>query len=247
MNNVIAFGTLTKDAKEKTFDNNKVISFTIAVHSNRKAKNSDGYEADFIRCVYTVKKDSCVTEYLKKGSSVLVEGFVRPRSYEAEGKKVYLTEVVVRQLELQYSGNGINVATISGRLTRNVEVRTHGEYFVLNFSVASQRPFKNKKGEYDADFVPVSYFCKKDSLSGYLQKGTPVVLTGSIRAGSYKDKNGEWKDSFSVVARNVRLAGKRDSDSSSSGTGTSVSIPENADFGYSDYSEIMDDDGELPF
>lgn len=247
MNNVTAFGTLTKDAKEKTFDNNKVISFTIAVNSSRKAKNSDGYEADFIRCVYTVKKDSRVTEYLKKGSSVLVEGFIRPRSFEADGKKVYLTEIAVRQLELQHSGNGINVATISGRLTRNAEVRTHGEYFVLNFSVASQRPFKNKNtGEYDADFVPVSYFCKKDSLSSYLQKGTPVVLTGSIRAGSYKDKNGEWKDSFSVVARNVRLAGKLDSGSASS-SGTSVSIPDNADIGYSDYSEIIDDDGEVPF
>lgn len=100
MNKVILVGRLTKDPEVKTTQNQvEVCSFTIAV--DRRYKNADGKkEADFINCVAWRKAAQLLGQYFKKGSRIGVVGSVSTRTYDdKDGKKVYVTEVAVDEIE----------------------------------------------------------------------------------------------------------------------------------------------------
>ena len=71
MNQVILTGHLAKDIElRKTQHNKSVASFTIAV-SNGKDKN-----ADFINCVAWEKTAELLSQYVKKGHKIGVQGKV---------------------------------------------------------------------------------------------------------------------------------------------------------------------------
>lgn len=100
MNKVILMGRLTRDPEVKTTQNQvEVCSFTLAV--DRKYKNADGKkDADFISCVAWRKAAQLLGQYFKKGSRLGVVGSVSTRTYDdKEGKKVYVTEVAVDEIE----------------------------------------------------------------------------------------------------------------------------------------------------
>lgn len=95
MNQVVLIGRLTKDVElRKTQTQKSVASFTMAV-SNGKDK-----PADFINCVAWEKTAELIEQYVKKGHMLGVVGKVATRSYEnIEGKKQYVTEILVREIE----------------------------------------------------------------------------------------------------------------------------------------------------
>lgn len=96
MNKFIGIGRITKDIiLERTHNNKFVTKFTLAI--NRRY-NRD--EADFINCVAWEKTAEFMERYLGKGKLVAVEGEVRTRSYDdKDGKRVYMTEILVSQVE----------------------------------------------------------------------------------------------------------------------------------------------------
>lgn len=68
-------------------------AFTLAV--TRPFANQEGVrEADFIRCVAWRKTAENLANYTKKGSMIGVDGRIQTRSYEKDGRRVYVTEVV---------------------------------------------------------------------------------------------------------------------------------------------------------
>ncbi|KYD28068.1 single-stranded DNA-binding protein [Geobacillus stearothermophilus] len=68
-------------------------TFTLAV--TRPFANQEGVrEADFIRCVAWRKTAENLANYTKKGSMIGVDGRIQTRSYEKDGRRVYVTEVV---------------------------------------------------------------------------------------------------------------------------------------------------------
>ena len=95
MNHVILTGRLTSDTEIKKTQNGKsVTSFIIAV-SNGKDK-----DADFINCVAWEKTAELINQYIKKGHMFGINGKVSTRSFEnKEGKKQYVTEILVREVE----------------------------------------------------------------------------------------------------------------------------------------------------
>lgn len=95
MNQVILIGNLTADVELKQTTNKKsVTSFTIAV-SNGKDR-----PADFINCVAWEKTAELLSQYVKKGHKIGVQGKVSTRSYDdKDGKKVYVQEILVREIE----------------------------------------------------------------------------------------------------------------------------------------------------
>ena len=100
MNQVILIGRLTKAPEIKATQNGKeVCSFTLAV--DRKFKNASGErEADFISCVAWEQRAKLLGQYFQKGSKVGIIGNLQARSYDDKyGKKVYVTEVIVDQIE----------------------------------------------------------------------------------------------------------------------------------------------------
>ena len=94
MNNVSLIGNLTKDPVVKVAGEAKVANFTLAVR-----RTAD--KADFINCVAWRKTAELVESYVKKGQQIGVVGAIETRSYEgADGRKVYVTEVNVKELTL---------------------------------------------------------------------------------------------------------------------------------------------------
>lgn len=98
MNNSILIGRLTKEADLRfTSNGTATASFTLAVE--RAFKNASGEkETDFINCVVWRKQAEALANYTSKGSKLAVRGRIQTRSYDNnEGKRVYVTEVVVEE------------------------------------------------------------------------------------------------------------------------------------------------------
>lgn len=95
MNKVIELGRITKDVELKyTTNQTAVTMFTIAV--NRKTKG----EADFITCVAYGKQAEFISKYFKKGQQMAISGRLQTRNYDdKDGKKVYVTEVIVEEVD----------------------------------------------------------------------------------------------------------------------------------------------------
>lgn len=100
MNKVILVGRLVKDPEVKTTQSQIAFcGFTIAV--DRKFKSASGErQADFISCVAWRQQAEFLGKYFQKGSRVGIVGNLQSRTYDdANGKKVYVTEVVVDEIE----------------------------------------------------------------------------------------------------------------------------------------------------
>ena len=95
MNKVILSGRICTDVELKTTESNvNVCSFKIAV--SRRFKNAEGkYDADFPSCVAWRSNAEFISKYFKKGDPIELCGSIQTRTYEKDGQKVYVTEVVV--------------------------------------------------------------------------------------------------------------------------------------------------------
>lgn len=99
MNRVVLVGRLTKDAELRyTPNGTAVASFTVAV--NRPFMNQRGErEADFISVIAWRKIAENVANHTTKGSLIAVDGRLQTRSYEKDGRRVYVTEVVADSVQ----------------------------------------------------------------------------------------------------------------------------------------------------
>lgn len=94
INRAILIGRLTKDIELRATPNGKATcSFTLAVQRNKE-------QADFIPCVAWEKTAELLNDYTHKGSQIGAEGRIQTRSYESNGRTVYVTEVVVTEINL---------------------------------------------------------------------------------------------------------------------------------------------------
>ena len=97
LNKAILIGNLTRDPELKSLPSGiQVTSFSLATNRVWKDKNGAKQEsADFHNIVVFGKQAETVAQYLKKGSSALVEGRMQTRSWDAaDGTKKYRTEVI---------------------------------------------------------------------------------------------------------------------------------------------------------
>lgn len=100
MNKVVLIGRLTKDP-ELRYTSSNIPSATFSLAVNRPFQNQNGVrEADFINIVMWRKQAETAKKYLTKGSLISIEGRIQTRNYDgADGKKVYVTEVVADNFE----------------------------------------------------------------------------------------------------------------------------------------------------
>lgn len=98
INTVVLVGRMTKDPDlRRTLQGKAVASFTLAV--DRGYDSQDGQSADFIPIVVWGKQAEAVSQYCHKGSLVGVDGSLRQRSYEKDGKNVYVVEVLANRVQ----------------------------------------------------------------------------------------------------------------------------------------------------
>lgn len=102
LNKVFLMGNLTRDPELKTLPSGSSVA-NFGVATNRVWKNQQGEkqeEVQFHNVVVFGKQADTVSQYLKKGSSVFVEGRLQTRNWEAQdGAKRTKTEIVAERVQ----------------------------------------------------------------------------------------------------------------------------------------------------
>ena len=122
----------------------------------------------------------------------------------------------------------MNKLVITGRLTRDPEVKAIGENnMVAKFTVAVNRNYKDKDGNRPADFIPCEAFGKTaEFISNYVTKGRLVEVDGEMRVDQYQNEEGENR-TFSkchVNSLNV-LDSAKSANEESTATNTEIERP----------------------
>lgn len=105
INNVVLVGRLTAAPDlRKTPSNVSALQGTLAVNRNFKNQNGER-EADFINFQAWRGTADIIAEYCGKGSLIGITGRIQVRSYEKDGQRRYVTEVVADSVTLLESRN----------------------------------------------------------------------------------------------------------------------------------------------
>lgn len=117
LNKAIIIGNLTRDPEERQLPSGApVASFSVA--TNRVWKDQNGARQEDTQyhnvVVFGNQARNCA-QYLKKGSSVLVEGRMQTRSWESQdgGGKKYRTEIVADRVQFGLRPTGAEASTFS--------------------------------------------------------------------------------------------------------------------------------------
>lgn len=130
INRAVLVGRLTRDVEvRKTQSGISCAMFTVACDRNRKKdENSNEPTADFISCVAWRQPADFLGQYAHKGSLVGVDGRIQTRTYEKDGQRIYMTEVVadqVRLLETKSSTAGSDRPPVTSGSVRLDQIRTN--------------------------------------------------------------------------------------------------------------------------
>lgn len=142
----------------------------------------------------------------------------------------------------------LNAVSIMGRMAKDPELRhTQTGTPVVSFRLAVDRDFKDKStGKCATDWINVvAWRQTAEFVSRYFEKGRKAIVSGRLQSRSWEDKNGSRQTTLEVVAENVYFGdSKRDSDSNGS---DSASQHYDEPAAEAQFTELSDDDGDLPF
>ncbi|MCI6926335.1 single-stranded DNA-binding protein [Butyricicoccus porcorum] len=160
----------------------------------------------------------------------------------------------------------LNKAILMGRLTRDPELRytPNGNVPVVTFTLAVDRNYSGNGRERQTDFIDiVAWRRQAEFVSQWFTKGMMAIVVGSIQSRRWQDKNGNNRTSIEVVADEIQFGETKKSRESNMGyqggyQDSYSPAPQQAPAsrpapsfdmpaGDSDFSEISDDDGEVPF
>lgn len=139
----------------------------------------------------------------------------------------------------------LNHITIMGRLTRDPELRyTQNGTAVASFTLAVDRDRKKDDGSRDTDFIDcIAWKGTAEMMKKYFQKGRMAVVDGRLQIRDWTDREGNKRRSAEVVASNVYFgdskkdhAAQNEKEYGSGGYGNRT-----------DFQEMDEDDGDLPF
>ncbi len=137
---------------------------------------------------------------------------------------------------------------ITGRLTKDAQVRTLADSRqVVNFSVAINESYKNKKGDRveQTTFFDCAYWISP-RVAQWLTKGTVVELTGMVSARAWRGNDGEPKAGLNFNASNIKLHGGGQK-SSTVHTAAETHIAEPAPQGENKKAALKEPEDDLPF
>jgi single-strand DNA-binding protein len=110
LNKAFLFGNLTRDPELKSLPSGiKVVSFGLATNRTWKDKNGVKQESvTFHNIVSYGRQAEVIAQYLKKGSSVFIEGRIETRSWDDknDGTKKYRTEIIIDNFQFGPSLGG---------------------------------------------------------------------------------------------------------------------------------------------
>ncbi|KND51138.1 MAG: single-strand DNA-binding protein [Parcubacteria bacterium C7867-001] len=106
LNKVFLYGNLTRDPEVKALPSGQqVANFSIATNRTYKDKNGAKQEqVEYHNVVAFGRTAEVIGQYMKKGRPLFIEGRLQTRSWEADGKKNYRTEIIVDTFQFGSGG-----------------------------------------------------------------------------------------------------------------------------------------------
>ncbi|HWH07200.1 MAG TPA: single-stranded DNA-binding protein [Candidatus Paceibacterota bacterium] len=108
LNKVLLYGNLTRDPELRALPSGQQVA-TFGLATNRSFRNKEGQQqeqTEFHNIVVFGRTAEVMGQYLKKGRPVFIEGRLQTRSWEAEGRKNYRTEIVVDNFQFGPQAGG---------------------------------------------------------------------------------------------------------------------------------------------
>jgi single-strand DNA-binding protein len=101
----------------------------------------------------------------------------------------------------------LNRTVLVGRLTADPQLKyTPSGDAVANFTLAVNRPFKNKAGENEADFINVVVWRKPaENAANFLKKGSLAGVDGRVSTRNYEGHDGKRVYVTEIQAESVQF------------------------------------------
>ena len=146
----------------------------------------------------------------------------------------------------------LNKCFFQGRFVRDPELRrTQSGTAVASFTLAVERDFKESDGTRKADFIDfVAWRGTAEFICRNFSKGRMATVVGPMQIRPWEDKDGNKRRSYEVTANEVYFSdSKRDGAEQIeiNGYAPSSAYPTPADTSAQEFSELSEEDGELPF
>ena len=110
-----------------TQSNQAVCTFKIVTDESYKDKDGNMHErSEWHRIVFWGKAGELISNYMKKGSRIYVEGRIQTRQYEQDGQQRYITEIVGQDFlfldgnkeDRVEGGNGASMGSMSSSMVQ---------------------------------------------------------------------------------------------------------------------------------
>ena len=140
----------------------------------------------------------------------------------------------------------MNNITLMGRLTRDPELRrTQSGTAVTSFTLAVNRDYSGKDEERKTDFIDcVAWKGTGEFISKHFTKGQMMAVAGSLQIRGWTDKDGNKRRSAEVLVNRAYFTGNSKNDYTDNPT---VSHDDLTPVSGSEFAEMTEDDGDLPF
>ncbi len=102
VNKVIIVGSVGQEPQVRaTASGDCIVNFSVATSESYKDKSGNKVEnTEWHRVSAFGRLAEIIRDYVVKGSKVYIEGKIKTRSYDKEGTKVYVTEIVANELQM---------------------------------------------------------------------------------------------------------------------------------------------------
>ncbi|WP_436860592.1 single-stranded DNA-binding protein [Staphylococcus caeli] len=96
----------------------------------------------------------------------------------------------------------MNIVAITGRITKDLEIKPAGKTQVINFSIAVENPYKKD----DASFFDIVAFGKTaELLNEYCGKGSKIGVDGTLKQDRFTDKEGNNRSVVRITANRIEF------------------------------------------
>lgn len=189
-----------------------VVDFSLASNRRYTVNGVRHDDACFIDASAYGRQAEVITEYLKQGSGLHVEGFLRTKAWEVEtveGMRIRRkNELAVTEVNLLPGGRGgnYNRVVLLGNVTRQPELKSVGNSVVAEFGIAMNRsytPTGSTTKKTETCFIDVNFWGRRGELIAQnIKKGQPLFVVGHLRYNAWENAQGEPRSKLDVFGEN---------------------------------------------
>lgn len=139
----------------------------------------------------------------------------------------------------------MNIVAITGRITKDLELKQAGQTQVTNFSMAVENPYKKD----DASFFDIVAFGKTaELLNQYCGKGSKIGIDGTLKQDRFTDKEGNNRSVVRITANRIEFLDTKGQSNRQSQQQSGQAKPQQAPAKDNPFANGVDiDNDSLPF